>query len=214
MSEQRADLLATPATRAAIAEAPRRLWTRSEFEHALKVGLFRSDERLELIGGEVVQKVSPQESPHATAIRLAEEALRQAFPQGHDVRVQLPLALGERSEPEPDVSVVVGSIRDYEEEHPTSAVLVVEVADSTLRIDRSTKAGLYAASRIGEYWIVNLVDRVLEVHREPAPMTDQPFGHHYRSITRHSESASVAPLAAPTASIDVADLLPRASKRS
>ncbi len=199
----------TGATRAALSEVPRRRWTRAEFERALRLGLFRPDERLELIGGEVVQKMSPQESPHATSVQLAEEALRLAFQQGHAVRVQLPLALGEHDEPEPDVAVVVGAIRDYEEEHPRSAVLIVEVADSSLRTDRGAKAGLYAGAGIGDYWIVNLVDRVLEVHRDPAPMADQPFGHGYRSVTRHDESASVAPLPAPAAPIRVADLLPR-----
>jgi len=70
------------------------------------------------------------------------------------------------------------------------------------------KGSLYAQAGIAEYWIVNLPDRVLEVHREPAPMTDQPFGHHYRSLTRHTEAERVAPLAAPSATAKVADLLP------
>jgi Uma2 family endonuclease len=199
------------ATRAALAAIPRRRWTRAEFHRALTLGVFRPDERLELIGGELVEKMSPQESPHATSIRLVEEALRVAFPSGHDVRVQLPLTLGEDSEPEPDVAVVVGSIRDFEEHHPTSAVLVVEVADSSLRTDRGTKAGLYAAAGIADYWIVNLIDRVLEIHRDPAGMADKPFGHHYRSITRHDELARVSPSAAAVATVHVADLLPRAS---
>ncbi len=201
-------------TRAALAEVPRRRWTRAEYHRAARLGLFRPDERLELIGGEVVQKMSPQQSPHATSIRRTEEALRLAFPQGHDVRVQLPLALGEHDEPEPDVAVVVGSMDDYEDEHPTSAVLVVEIADSSLRTDRGPKAGLYAAAGIGDYWIVDLNDRVLEVHRDPAPMADRPFGHGYRSVTRHDEPSSVAPLGAPTTPIRVEDLVPRARTRT
>ncbi len=203
-------IVETPVTRAALAEVPRRRWTRSEYHRAARLGLFRPDERLELIGGEVVQKMSPQQTPHATSVQLAEEALRLAFPHGHRVRVQLPLALGEHDEPEPDVAVVLGSIRDYEDEHPTSAMLVVEVADSSLRTDRGPKAGLYAAAGIGDYWIVNLVERVLEVHRDAVPMADRPFGHGYRSVTRHDESASMAPLAAPATPIRVEDLLPRA----
>ncbi len=204
----------TAATRAALSEVPRRLWTREEYRRALRLGLFRPDERLELIGGEVVQKMSPQQSPHATSVRLTDEALRLAFPQGHDVRVQLPLALSEHDEPEPDVAVVVGSIRDYEDEHPRTAVLVVEVADSSLGTDRGPKAGLYAAAGIGEYWIVNLLDRLLEVHRDPAPMSGRPFGHGYHNVTRHDEAATVAPLTAPAAPIRVSDLLPRARPRS
>jgi Uma2 family endonuclease len=186
----------------------RRRWTREEFERAGALGLFGPDERLELIGGEVVRKVSPQEAPHATGVRLAEEALRRALSQGFDVRAQLPLALTEDSEPEPDISVVPGTARDYAEHHPSSAALVVEVADTTLATDRGPKASLYARSGITDYWILNVVDRVLEVHRDPAPMADQPFGHHYRSITRHTARDSVDPLGAPGQSIRVADLLP------
>lgn len=182
--------------------------TREEFERAGELGIFRPDERLELIGGEVIRKMSPQKTSHATAIRQAEETLRRAFAAGYDVRVQLPLVLGPHNEPEPDVSVVVGSFKDYRQAHPTTAVLVVEVADSTLRLDRGAKASLYAQGGVADYWIVNLQDRVLEVHREPAALPDQPLGHHYRSITRHPDSAAISPLAAPRVSIAVADLLP------
>ena len=146
---------------------------------------------------------------NATAVALlAEEALRAAFARGHDVRVQLPIALDLHSEPEPDLSVVAGSVRDYEDQHPTSAVLVVEVADTSLRIDRTTKAALYAHAGVPDYWIVNLADRVLEIHRDPRPMSDQPFGHHYASITRHPDTSIVSPLGAPHAAIAVGDLLP------
>ncbi len=180
----------------------RRPWSRQEFERASEVGLFRPDERLELIEGEIVSKMAPQKSPHSAGISAAEEALRRIVPQGHYIRVQMPLALGDFSEPEPDVAVVVGSFRDYVDQHPTTAVLVVEVADTTLAYDRTTKAALYARAGIPEYWIVNLQDRVVEVHREPAAMAEQPLGHHYRSITRRAPGESVAP------GVQVDDLLP------
>jgi len=184
--------------------------TREEFEQAGDLGIFGSEERLELIGGEVVKKVSPQQPPHAISIGLCAEALRQAFPVGHHLRVQLPLALGPHNEPEPDVCVVVGSIRDYEGSHPRVAALVVEIADASVRFDRQVKASLYASAGIPEYWIVNVADRVIEVHRDPAPMADEPFGHHYRSVTRHPEAASVSPLTVPEARMRVGDLLPTA----
>jgi Uma2 family endonuclease len=183
--------------------------TREEFERAGRLGLFGPEERLELIGGEVVRKMSPQDTPHASAISFTLEALQAVFRSGAYIRVQLPLALGPHNEPEPDLAVVKGSPRDYETEHPTTALLLVEIADSTLRLDRGRKAALYARAGIAEYWIVNLVDRVLEVHREPAAMADQPLGHHYRSITRHPESASVSPLAATDCTITITDLMPR-----
>jgi len=183
--------------------------TRADYHRAGEAGIFGPEERLELIGGEVIKKVSPQRTPHATSIALCAEALGKAFGQEHHVRVQAPMTLGPHSEPEPDVCVVVGSVRDYEKEHPKTAVLVVEVADSSVRLDRKVKASLYAAAGIADYWLLNLPDRLLEVHREPAPMADEPFRHHYRSITRYPETATVSPLAAPGGTILVADLLPR-----
>jgi len=77
-----------------------------------------------------------------------------------------------------------------------------------LAYGRTTKAALYARAGIADYWIINLRDRVLEVHRQPAPMADQPLGHHFRSVTRYTEAEAVAPLAAPNAPVAVADLRP------
>lgn len=186
----------------------RRPVTRLEFERAVETGLYGPEERLELIEGVVVEKMTPQKSTHSTAILACEEALRASFRTGCHVRVQLPLALGDLSEPEPDLAVVAGGFRDYAAQHPTTAVLVVEVADATLAYDRSTKGPLYARAGVPEYWIVNLPDRMLEVHREPAAMAEQPLGHHYRSITRYTEGATVVPGAAPDQAVRVADLLP------
>jgi len=191
----------------AIAFSPRRLFTREEFQRAGEAGLFRPDERLELIAGEVVRKMTLQQSRHASGVYLVQEALRRVFGPGFLVRVQLPLALLEDSEPEPDVAVVAGEPRAFVSAHPTSALLVVEVSDTTLAFDRATKGGLYARAQVQEYWIVNLRDQVLEVHREPAPMAEQPVGHQYRSVVRLTDADEITPLAA-SASIPVADLLP------
>ena len=126
----------------AIAFSPRRLFTREEFQRAGEAGLFRPDERLELIAGEVVRKMTLQQSRHASGVYLVQEALRRVFGPGFLVRVQLPLALLEDSEPEPDVAVVAGEPRAFVSAHPTSALLVVEVSDTTLAFDRaaSTRA--------------------------------------------------------------------------
>jgi Uma2 family endonuclease len=136
----------------------KRLFTRTELERMEDAGIFHPDERIELIGGELFQKELPLKSPHATAIRLCEAALRNIFTEGYLVSVQLPLTLSERDEPIPDVAVVPGTIRDYEKHHPSTALLVVEVSETTLRFDRQVKASLYAWAGIPEYWIVNLVD--------------------------------------------------------
>jgi Uma2 family endonuclease len=191
----------------------RRLWSRDEFRRAGEAGLFGPEERVELIGGEITRKIRPQNSGHASAIGLVAEALRRVLPHDYHVRVQLPLAVSVRSEPEPDLAVVAGAIRDYEGEHPSSARLVVEVADVTLGFDRTVKASLYASVSIPEYWIVNLRDLALEVHREPAAMADQPFGYHYRSITRLTVSDVVSIGAIQGGTVAVVDLLPHVRSR-
>lgn len=182
------------------------LWTVKEFQRAYDLGVFGFDTRLKLLEGEIIRKM-PQNEPHTWAIRAMEEALRRAFASGHDVQNQLPLVFGTRNKPEPDVAVVAGSFDDYKSKHPSTAVLVVEVSDSTLLQDRTAKAGVYARAGIEEYWIVNLPDNVLEVHRQPAPMADQPLGHHYRSIVRLTAADTISPLGAPDSVVAVARLL-------
>jgi Uma2 family endonuclease len=120
------------------------------------------------------------------------------------------MAIGDDSEPEPDLCVVQGSARDYEGEHPNTAALVLEVADTTLSMDRRVKASLYASAGIPDYWILNLRDRVLEVQRDPEAAAGAAFGFRYRTTLRFDEGASVTPLRAPGHAIAVADLLPRA----
>jgi Uma2 family endonuclease len=184
-----------------------RLWTREEYYKMAEAGVFRPDERVELIGGRIVT-MSPQNSPHFTAIRLVEDTLRTILGTGYDVRVQGPLDLSPSSQPEPDIAVVRGNVRDYASAHPTTALLVVEVSESSLRFDRGEKASLYASADIPEYWIVNLLDRCLEVYRDPVPMTGQPYGYGYRTCTHYFVADVVVPLAAPQGTIKVADLLP------
>ena len=138
-----------------------RRWTRREYERLIDLGVFGSDERLELLDGALIVR-EPQNAPHAMAMRAVEEALRGAFGHGWDVRTQLPIALDDASEPEPDAAVVPGSYRDYPREHPSQPVLLVEISDATLASDRR-KRGLYARARVEEFWILNLRERVLEV---------------------------------------------------
>lgn len=177
-----------------------RRWTRDEYDRMIAAGLFAPDERVELIDGEILQ-VPPQGSFHATAVQLIGEALRVAFGSGVHVRTQMPLALDPASEPEPDVAVVPGSPRDYREAHPASALVVVEVADKTLKYDRQRKRSLYARAGIREYWIVNLVDRCVEVYQDP-------LQGHYDSSRRCLPGDHITPLAAPDSKIPVADILP------
>jgi Uma2 family endonuclease len=121
----------------------------------------------------------------------------------------MPVALDDESEPEPDLVVVAGSPADYDAAHPSRVALAVEVADSSLMFDREHKASAYARAGIADYWIVNLVDRVLEVHRDPVGDPLAVFGWRYRSVTILAPPSTVAPLAVPAGPIAVVDVLPR-----
>jgi Uma2 family endonuclease len=182
-------------------------WTRVEYERLVDLGAFQPGERLELVGGALLVR-DPQGGPHATAVGLAQDALREAFGTGWTVRAQSPIALDEESEPEPDIAVVPGHRRDYRGGHPSHPVLIVEVADSSLPLDRREKASLYARARIADYWIVNLVDSILEVYREPVADPDAPYGWHYRSTAILHAGDGVTPLAGSCSTVPVFDLLP------
>ncbi len=177
-----------------------RRWTREEYDRLVAAGMFGAGERVELIDGEILQ-MPPQGSMHATALRLLENALREKLGPGFDIRGQLPLALSPSSEPEPDVAVVPGSPRDYKDAHPGRALLVVEISEATLDYDRRRKGNLYARAGIDDYWIVNLIDRCVEVHREPGQ-------EGYRSHRVVHAGDRLAPLAAPLVLIAVDDILP------
>src|SRR5262245_14165587 len=187
--------------------APKRRWTRAEYGHLIEVGVFRPEERLELLGGELIVS-EPQNSAHYTTIGLLEDALRAALPQGWLVRSQGPIELDDDSEPEPDIAVTFGNRRSYSRCHPAQPALVVEVAESRLGFDRDHKGSLYARARLEEYWIVNLIDRVLEVYRQPVPDPAAPFGWRYASKETLSAESTVELLAVPSARILVSDLLP------
>lgn len=184
-----------------------RRWTRAEYDRLVDLGVFHEDERLELLGGHLMV-CEPQGSLHGVAIELADSALRAALGPGWRVRVQLPVALDDESEPEPDLTVVAGDPRDGRQQHPSRPALVIEVAQSTLLFDRETKGHLYARAGLPEYWIVNLVDGVLEVHRDPRVASGSGGGWRYAIRLVLDRAGVAAPLAAPTARIRVADLLP------
>jgi len=183
-----------------------RRWRRTEYDRLVDLGVFEG-EPLELIGGQLVV-AEPQGSYHASAIDTVHYALRALVPTGWFVRLQAPVSLDEESEPEPDLAVVPGRPGDYRESHPAHPVLVVEVAESSLAFDRTRKGSLYARAAIPEYWIVNLVDRILEVYRDPESDAAAVFGWRYRTVTRLAPPATVVPIAWAGQGIMVADLLP------
>jgi hypothetical protein len=183
-----------------------RRWKRIEYDRLIESGFFRSGDRVELLGGQLIV-AEPQGSRHFAALRAAEEALRAAFGRGAEVRGRGPLALDDESEPEPDLAVVPGSFRDYQTAHPSRPVLVVEISETGLAFDREHKGSLYARAGLADYWILNLPERALEVYRDPEPDPAAPLGWRYRSVTVLGPGASIAPLALPGRRIAVANLL-------
>ena len=182
-------------------------FTRRQYARMIDHGVLDEDDPIELLDGLLLVK-EPQSSAHRTAVLLVGKALEQAFGDAWFVQIQSAIILDDRSEPEPDVSVVRGAPRDYVDSHPRSPALIVEVAQSGLRMARGRKAAAYARAALADYWIVNLVDRVLEVYREPARPGPSLRRWSYVSVVTLDETATIAPLAAPSARIHVADLLP------
>lgn len=183
-----------------------RRWNRAEYDRLVELGVFEG-EPIELIGGQLVV-AEPKGAYHTSAVSTAEYALRAVLPPGWIVRTQAPVSLDDESEPEPDLAVVPGRPADYRQAHPACPVLAVEVAESSLAFDRHHKASLYARAGIQDYWILNLVDRVLEVYRDPGPDPSAPCGWRYRSVATLAPPAVVVPLAFTAAQVAVADLLP------
>lgn len=193
----------SPPARPPLRAAPRPWrWSPAAYRRLGQIGLF-AGRRVELIRGEIIE-MSPAGWPHTLATTLTAEALRRAFAGIGWVIIQGPLPTPD-SEPEPDVRVVPGDPRSYAD-HPRQALLVVEVADSSLFYDITTKAELYACAGIPDYWVLDLAGRRLLVYRGPTALP--AGGHAYAACTAHGPAEAVAPLAAPHHPIRVADLLP------
>src|SRR5262249_13152238 len=170
----------TPKRTVAAAPTPKR-YSIAEFHQMWESGLF-DDCRPMLINGEVFEMATPGPA-HNTVTTIADYALKAVFASGFFVRVQMPLILGQRSDPVPDLAVIKGKALDFLVANPTSAELVVEVADTSLSMDTGAKAQLYAAAGIADYWVIDLNNRLLIVHRDPRPDSTNPFGAAYSTIT-------------------------------
>ena len=196
------------ASRVSTAAGPKtRRWTVKEFYRLLDEGFF-DGQRVELIEGEIIE-MAAQKNWHALGITLTEKALARVFGPKFWVRVQATLDLTPYSAPDPDIAVVPGSPRDNAgPTNPTTALLIVEVSETTLGYDRKIKGSLFARVGIADYWILNLIDRELEVYRQPAPDRKAKYGYAYKDVTILGSKDRVAPLAKPKAKIRVADLLP------
>jgi len=178
-----------------------------DFHRMIDAGVFRRNERVELINGYLVQKMS-RHPPHDGSLDALKERFEKALPPDWRCRVQSALTLAE-SEPEPDLAIARGDSRTYFTRHPnaTDLGIVIEVSDSSLDFDQIDKLAMYALNDVPEYWIVNIPDRQIEVYTSPQPTAPEP---HYSVRTDYRVGKSV-PLVLDgraVAAIPTADVLP------
>jgi Uma2 family endonuclease len=178
-----------------------------QYHEMIRTGILTSDDPVELLAGWLVYKM-PKNPPHRIATRLAQQALEAVVPAGWYVDAQEPITLND-SEPEPDVMIVRGETRDYRDRHPgpEDVALIVEVADSTLERDRGVKRMVYARAGIPVYWIINVLERVLEVYYDPSgPGEDADYRQ--RQDYGLSDSVPVMIGGLEVGRVAVGDLLP------
>lgn len=187
-----------PAAPAARFPPSTKRWTVAEFHRLGELGLFDGRQAM-LIYGEILEE-GPMNPPHAIAVELATEALRTIFGACWRTRSQLPLLLGQATDPQPDFAFLRGSARNALL-HPTTAELIVEISDTSLKYDTTDKADLYSTAGIPEYWVLDINGRQLFVYRDP---TANGYGTKFTVAADNS----VSPLAVPGGSVKVADLLP------
>lgn len=170
-----------------VGDRPVRPLTAEDVMAMVRTGVLREDDRVELLHG-VLTAMSPQDPPHAIVVqRLTAWLAPVMVAATYDVRVQLPLAVPDvTSLPEPDIAVVErmsGCV-----DHPATALLVVEVADSSLRVDTAIKPALYAAAGVPEYWVV-------DVRRHRVQVSSAPVGQRYTATEVAAGSTTIAPMA-------------------
>jgi Uma2 family endonuclease len=182
----------------ALASAPMRRWSRAEYERMVEVGLLGANDRVELLGGMLVE-MSPIGTRHAATVDRLTELLITALARRARVRIQGPFAASDDSEPEPDLAIIPRA--DYDDEHPSTASLIIEVADTTVMRDR-LKAAIYATASVTEYWIVNLLEEVIEVHT-------QPRGSQYATKSTHQRGERITLVAFADVTLAVDEILPK-----
>jgi Uma2 family endonuclease len=181
-------------------ELRRARFTVDQYELMGQAGILDEDYRVELIGGEIVEMAAIG-APHASTVKRGRQLLGRRFPRAI-IGVQDPLRLPDDDEPQPDLVVLRHREDFYRSSHPTGGdvLLLIEVADTTLRYDRNTKGPIYSRHGIADYWIVDLSHDALIVLRDPGP-TD------YRSEQLLRRGEKVSPLAFPRVEIAVEELL-------
>lgn len=173
-------------------------WAKSTYNRLTEIGLFDDSPSVYLFRGELVEEMAIGRK-HARAQTFAGRWATFTFVDGVLVRQQLPLDVPGDSMPQPDVAVVTLA-EDARDPHPNSALLVIEIAATSLDLDR-TKAAEYAAADVPDYWVLDVEGRVLEVRRDVADDPASPTGKAYATFLTFGEDDAVAPLAAPDAQV-------------
>ncbi len=179
-----------------------RAMPRADYHALIRDGVLDEDDKVELLRG-TIRAMPPEGVAHARAIVFLNEHFVLAVSPAVKVGVRLPLTLGDDSEPEPNIALVTEAEAARAEEHPHSALLVVEVAGASLKQDRELKADIYARAVIPEYWIVNLEARCVEVHRDP-----DPHAGRYATILTSTAPGVVVPTGLPHAALHIERLFP------
>ncbi|WP_373528090.1 Uma2 family endonuclease [Nostoc sp.] len=179
-----------------------RLWTVEEYHRMAEAGIFGADERVELLEGKIIWMIA-KGTAHRSAVGRTDYLLKNRLGNRAWVSVQDPIKLNARSEPEPDIAVVKVDPLDYADHHPTPAevYLIIEVAESSLKLDCRIKALAYSQAGITDYWVLDVVGRQLHVFREPTQ-----DGYQNKAIL--AEDATISPLDFPDLSIAVLEMLP------
>ena len=180
-------------------------FTREQYYHLHNLDFF-DGKRVERLRGEIIE-MSGVNWPHVVASRKTAILLEKLFSSTAWVnRCEQPIPT-EDSDPQPDVMVIPGRFEDYND-HPTTALLIVEVSDSTLFKDTTLKAEIYATAGVQDYWVIDGENRQLHVFRDPVPLPQELGATAYQSHVTLGETDSVAPLAMSNQSIRVAEMLP------
>lgn len=181
--------------------------TVDQYHEMIRNNTLTEDDAVELLDGYLVNKM-PQNTRHGSTVDRLGEDLVRLKPTGWRVRIQLPVTLG-TSEPEPDAVVVRGDRRTFDSRHPASTDfgLLIEVADSSLALDRGPKQQIYARSGIPEYWIINIPERRVEVYTNPDPAANPPA---YAARTDYgiADAVPIVLDGVTVGTIPVADLIP------
>lgn len=176
-------------------------FTVAQYERMCLTGIFREDDRVELLGGGIF-KMSPIGSRHAACVDAFSEVLREKLQRSVNIRIQSPVRLDEHSEPQPDIIVLKRRDDFYREAHPTpgDVLLVIEVTDTTLTYDRRAKLPLYARAGVPEVWIMNLKEERIETYADPA-------GGAYKTNASYGRGEEVRSSAVASLGLGVSEVL-------